>query len=473
MKSLIKIYSRYILAAILTIIILTICNILLLLGTILHNSVTYHNSFFYGHMREISAFFVSPPPGSSETPYVSEEGIRLMEENRYIFSFILSPEGDILWGWNVPDELPEHYSSGDVAAFSKWYLHDYPVKVFRNGDYLLVCGSEKYTAWKYLIEFPAAYMHNLEIYFICGLSVNLFIILLIVLSAGYLFYRSLRPIGKGIDTLAGGNTVSLAEKGITAELCGKLNKTSLILEEQRESLNKRDNARTEWISGVSHDIRTPLSMVMGYADSLSGDSSLSEDQRRQADIIKQQSIKIKNLITDLNLTSKLEYHMQPLRAETFLPAPFLRSVIVSHLNDGLDERYELSLSISEAFENILITGDKDLLTRTLNNLIGNSIRHNPGGCVITVTASVLNEKTSSIIISDNGKGIPEQIVHILEGGNSPQNNAPHIMGLRIAKQVILSHQGNFYFSTDRHSIVMELPIADHAPANRAFPLTGS
>lgn len=272
-------------------------------------------------------------------------------------------------------------------------------------------------------------------------------------------YQSLRPLADGMKILAGGNTVSLPEKGITSELCSQLNKTSRILEEQKQALDKRDNARAEWISGISHDIRTPLSMIMGYADSLSAaDTSLSNEQHQQSEIIKHQSIVIKKLIEDLNLTSKLEYHMQPLRIEKLMPAPFLRSIVASYLNDGLDGRYDIDLTISENSENIYIQGDRSLLSRTINNLIGNSIKHNPDGCHIRITAALLHNNVLSVSISDNGTGIPEQVIQILEGKTIPRDIAPHIMGLRIARQIVFSHQGNFYFSRDRHSIIMELPV---------------
>ena len=62
---------------------------------------------------------------------------------------------------------------------------------------------------------------------------------------------------------------------------------------------------------VSHDIRTPLSMVMGYAGQIEDNESLPESERKKARIIRQQSTKMKNLINDLNLASKLEYNMQP------------------------------------------------------------------------------------------------------------------------------------------------------------------
>lgn len=77
-------------------------------------------------------------------------------------------------------------------------------------------------------------------------------------------------------------------------------------------MQKKETARANWISGVSHDIRTPLSMVMGYAGQIEENEALPEADRKKARIIRQQSIKMKNLINDLNLASKLEYNMQPI-----------------------------------------------------------------------------------------------------------------------------------------------------------------
>lgn len=469
MKSLMKIYSRYILSACLLLLLLAAANLIFLAASVLHYTTYYQDSLSLGNMDSIAEKIVQDPAANSGIPYLSEEGIRLAEQNQYCFAFILSPSGDMIWQWEVPEEFPSHFSPGDVSAFSKWYLQDYPVKTWRHGDCLLVCGQPPHSAWKYTIEFPESFMRNLGTYFKYMLAINLLLLASALLVAGYRFYVSLRPLAWGIDTLADGNTVSLPEKGLTAGLCERLNQTSLILKEQKDALAQRDNARTEWISGVSHDIRTPLSMVMGYADSLAGDSSLSAGQRREADIIKQQSMVIKKLIEDLNLTSKLEYHMQPLRTEPFLLAPFLRSLTAAYLNEMPGKNYEIELNMPDNLENIYIDGDKALLNRAMKNLIGNSIRHNPPGCHITVSAMLLNSHACSVCIRDNGSGIPDAVIQALEentpasGGGHAESSAPdkvHVMGLRIARQVILSHQGNFYFSTDRCGIFMELPVME-------------
>ena len=73
-------------------------------------------------------------------------------------------------------------------------------------------------------------------------------------------------MASGIDGLISGKRVLVPEQGLTGELGKKLNQAAAVLDRQRWNLEQRDTARTEWISGVSHDIRTPLSMVMGYME---------------------------------------------------------------------------------------------------------------------------------------------------------------------------------------------------------------
>lgn len=75
-------------------------------------------------------------------------------------------------------------------------------------------------------------------------------------------------------------------------------------------LDKRDRTRTEWIAGVSHDIRTPLSLVQGNAAQLEADPALPGQARHKASVIREQSQRIGKLVSDLNLASKLEYELR-------------------------------------------------------------------------------------------------------------------------------------------------------------------
>ncbi|MFR3752980.1 MAG: sensor histidine kinase [Enterocloster sp.] len=77
-------------------------------------------------------------------------------------------------------------------------------------------------------------------------------------------------------------------------------------ERQRRQLGRRDEARTEWIGGVSHDIRTPLSLVMGYADMIESQPETEPEVRKKAALIRKQSLRIRDLIEDLNPGFQLE-----------------------------------------------------------------------------------------------------------------------------------------------------------------------
>lgn len=143
------------------------------------------------------------------------------------------------------------------------------------------------------------------------------------------------------------------------------------MEKQRRELARRDMARTEWIAGVSHDIRTPLSLIAGYADEMEKEAGLPEETRRRADLIRRQSFVIKKLIEDLNLTSRLTYHMKPLRKERYCPAELLRKTAAGMLNSGeIGENWELEAEVAPELETLQMTGDTALLMRALKTFWG-------------------------------------------------------------------------------------------------------
>ena len=189
---------------------------------------------------------------------------------------------------------------------------------------------------------------------------------------------------------------------------------------------------------------------------MKGDPALSPDHRQQAQLIEEQSLQIKQLIEDLNLTSKLEYDMQPLRPSSFSPAGLLREVVSGFYNQGLPDRYTFDLYIDPDVEKMLVKGDRQLILRAFRNLLHNSIRHNPQGCTVTVTAYPDAERIC-FQVSDDGCGIPGEIIRLLNrdvsvpSASEQPPGAPHIMGLRIVCQIFQAHGWTIRF-TDNHTI---------------------
>lgn len=399
-------------------------------------------------------------------------------ENEFVFLFVLNDAGDVIFKWQYPDTFPEHYTSGEIAGFTRWYLQDYPVKVWRSDYGLLVGGREKGSVWKQSMEWSTTFVDDLLLYLQVIFWANLVIILFLIGYLGYRFYRSLQPLSEGINMLSQNRKVHLSEKGSLSTLAAQLNKTSDILEQQRAFLERRDSARTEWISGVSHDIRTPLAVIMGYADQLESAEALDTREREWVEAIKIQSMNIRKLIEDLNLTSKLEYHMQPLRVQEFYPAALLRNLVAQTLNEGHGEQYEIGLSMDGEFSGLKMRGDEELLARAVRNLIHNSIRHNPQGCEICVEGILLEQEQRNehgiftgpksysrdkmqIIVSDTGKGIPQPVIEALaemDGQTVYDEQKPHIMGLRIVKQIVSAHGGSLDITDNGHRVALTLPV---------------
>ena len=357
MKSLFRIYRRYIFSAIWIAGVVICVNLIVFLSVqaVIHSwNEESGSSVLRSQLNRVAAALA--PDGEGQMS-LGADGEAALVEAEAQFAFLLSDDGTRIWGWKLPEGIQEHYTVGEVASFSRWYLLDYPVRVWNCEQGLLVVANSRESVAKYSVEYSRSTVQNVPFFILAVLGANLLLILFLAVLSGYRLYEGLRPIAYGLDRLVDGRRVAVPENGIARDLARKLNQVSRILEVQRQNLNQRDTARTDWISGVSHDIRTPLSMVMGYADSLENDAALPEEARKEAGIIREQSLKIKTLIEDLNLTSKLEYHMQPLRVKDFMPAALLRQAVVSVLNSGQQGNCGLETEIDDALEPVVMRGD--------------------------------------------------------------------------------------------------------------------
>ena len=265
-------------------------------------------------------------------------------------------------------------------------------------------------------------------------------------------YKHIELKEKGLSV----RVVHLKESGPTAELAEKLNQTSRHLQKQNELIARRDMTRANWIAGVSHDIRTPLALIMGYGEQLAQQFPQSSEPRKKADAICTQSKKIKALIEDLNLTFKLQYNAQPLRRTPIQMGAWLRRCVADFC-DSLGQTHSLDLTIREPAGQTTLEADGELLTRTLDNLLNNSVRHNPSGCEIQVMAE-LEDGQFVLTVRDNGAGYPEAVLQNLSDTCSDPN-APHILGMHLVGQIVAAHGGEVSFRNDSGAVaVLQLPI---------------
>lgn len=436
MRSIIKVSTRFVISSAIITIILFIANIVFALAWF--SSAKNYNFTEY-NLSKIALNLVY----SNNAYILNQEGKNILDE-RYQWAMLLNNDGKLIWSYNFPDDLPKEYSLQQVAVFSKWYLNDYPIHTYIYDDKLLVFGKSKASYAKYNVELPASLLDNFTSWSLGWLILNILFILLFSLALGIWLVHTFKPLAKGIYDLAENKKVELNTTNIMGDLALSINKASVELQNQKIKLQQRDAARANWIRGISHDIRTPLSMILGYASELEENNDL--EIKKQANIIQNQVIKIKQLVNDLNLTSKLEYEMQPLNWDILNLSELIRNVIVEFLNGGLDNIYNISFN---SYEKYLIEGDSTLIKRAISNLIQNSINHNPLGCNINLYIKSQAGKCS-IYVVDDGLGVSDEKLDILKYSSHYITNSgteQHGLGLQIVKQIVKVHGGIIEFSS--------------------------
>lgn len=366
---------------------------------------------------------------------------------------LIDEAGAVIWSMNKPEEIPTRYSINDIARMTRWYLEDYPVYV-RTEEYgLLVLGFPKDAVGKYDLEFTAQWFDTLPQRIAKIFAGNLLLAVLLAILFGVKVYKRLKELTSGMRDLRNETPVMLEEKGIFKELARTINDTSAAISRKNAILVERDNARQNWVAGISHDIRTPLAIVTGNAEALEQADNLSDAQKRSAEAIVTQSMQIKNLVADLNLISSIEYDMQPGRKHLVQVCPFLRSIISGILNAGLPEQCEIVPDLKAEAAVVII--DAFLMERAILNIINNSITHNKNGCTISVGVSQKDDSVF-ITIADNGKGVPEDVIENI----SVIPKSAHGLGLPMAYKIVAVHGGTMTARNENGFMVtISLPAA--------------
>ena len=324
---------------------------------------------------------------------VNEGGVYNVDQSVYdrldrtgSFAMIIDDSGNVIWNYNKPAEIPDSYGIKEVASFSHWYLNDYPIYNWARDDGILVVGHPKGSIWKYILEINMETMDSMIRFGPYMLIANMLILLLV--------------------------PVLITRKRMLA----------------------REKARTEWIAGVSHDIRTPLSIVMGSVE--------------KGSIEEKQCFKIRDLIGNLNTENKLDAGTGKWSNEKINLTSLLRDILCDYINTY--EEYSFDLQVDERLENYGIQADVTLIRRMIENLITNSIVHNEKGCEIKVTLSERGNGKAKLTICDNGQGAPEQKIKAL---NEKIKNAylpEHGLGIRVVKQVAKKYKYAVKFSAEEN-----------------------
>lgn len=351
--------------------------------------------------------------------------------------------GEVTWSFQVPEEIPKFFSLTEVSQFSRYYLQDYPVFTWTHSDGLLVLGYPKERYTKINNDYPTTAIKGIPYFILLLLCIDLLILFLFYFLMTKRMNNSIIPIIEGIKLLSKGKLIRLEKKEPFSDIIESINQTSIVLQQKDELLKVKESNREKWIEGVSHDIRTPLSLILGYSEKLKNSNALSKMDSQRAKVIMDQSIIIKELIGNLNLVSHLESNGLNTALTPIYPLKIVRQIITEILNRNHEELYQIHFDVEMGWNQIVVKGNEHLFKRAISNVVLNSMKHNPGGCDIYITM-IRKENTLDLIIQDTGKGLSsEEVIDLrcfFEVTHQTSKNRKGL-GLLIVKEIVAIHEG--------------------------------
>lgn len=260
------------------------------------------------------------------------------------------------------------------------------------------------------------------------------------------FYEPLEKLNKAMELLTEGKRkkpVDYSGPREFVDICDRFNIMVSKLEDSENQRKKLMNDKERMMADISHDLKTPITSIQGYAKALSDGIIIDEDKDKYIKIIYEKSKKLTELINIFHEYSKLEHPDFNLIFEKVDLSEYLRAYIALKYEDIVESGFNIEVDIPE--EEMEIKIDKVQLQRVFDNILGNSIKHNEKGTNIYVSLKEKND-IYEIIIADDGKGISKDIANNIfeaftvgdESRNSKQGSG---LGLAIAKTIVDLHGG--------------------------------
>ena len=256
----------------------------------------------------------------------------------------------------------------------------------------------------------------------------------------------LSKIKKGIENVSQRTYTKLPEKGIFSDVYCALNKLDIEIRNSDKVQKETERVRSEWIANITHDLKTPLSPIKGYAELLTSNAEIDKETIQEyGEIILKNVNHTEKLINDLKLTYQLDSGAMPFQPQSVNLVRYMKELVIDIVNDPAFK--DRDIAFESKVQDLEIHIDTDLFRRAMNNLIINALTHNPQETKVKISVDMNVDKEACICISDNGTGMSEEeqvelFNRYYRGTNTKEKPEGSGLGLAIAKQIITLHNGD-------------------------------
>lgn len=294
-------------------------------------------------------------------------------------------------------------------------------------------------------------------------GIGLFVIYFLLLTKKFSSY--LLEISMGINEISAGNFNSRIEIKNEDEftlIASRLNKMANDIQRIMENERKSENTKNELITSVAHDLRTPLTSIIGYLDLVSNDTTLSDKVKQDyIEIAYSKSKRLQKLIEDLFTYTQFSFGEVTLHKTRIDMVKFIDQ-LVDEFYPSFQE-YDLDYDFTTNTNQAFVSVDGDLLARAFANLIENAVKYGRDGKKVRLRL-IKNEDTVAISIVNYGELIPEADLDNIfdrffrvESSRSRDTGGTGL-GLAIAKNIIIMHEGTITAKSDFDGTVFEVTL---------------
>lgn len=299
---------------------------------------------------------------------------------------------------------------------------------------------------------------------------TLFLLLFILLSFLFFFFLTkpystyFKEISSGIHYLARGDfnhQVHIRTHDEFGEIARDINLASEKLHEAIQRGDFSESSKDQLVVNLAHDLRTPLTSILGYLDLLLKDESLTKEQyRHYLSIAFTKSNRLERLIEELFEITRMNYGMLPVHKKEINVVDLLHQ-----LNEELYpvfEKNHLMARINCASQ-LLILGDGDLLARVFENLLTNAIRYGYDGQYVDINGFMDEDKVVVQVVNYGDSIPPDDLPHIFDMFYTGDKARTHRedstgLGLFIAKNIVEQHNGSISAKSSLIQTVFEVRL---------------
>lgn len=379
---------------------------------------------------------------------VENKGIEYLDEYG-LWLQVVDENGQEVFAYHKPDNYPTHYSASELMAI--------PTQNYDN-QYTVFTGSYESSeqAYGYIIGFPYSIGKSMIYYngenisrlspiFRTGIIFILGAVFVFTLVYGLWLSRHLGKITKGIRDICQRTYKPFANKGIFRDVYTALNEMDIEIRHSDKLQEDTERVRKEWITNITHDVKTPLSPIKGYAELLAEDTITDNSTVQEyGKIILKNADYAEKLINDLKLTYQFEAGVIPLSLQEIHLVRYTKELVIDIINDPAFSARDIEFESTE--DDIIVCLDNNLFRRAIGNLVVNALTHNPPETRVIIRVERNEQGNAIIIVRDNGKGISEKEQEELferyyRGTNTKEKPEGSGLGLAIAKQIVTLHNG--------------------------------